>query len=192
MSHFFAYLARMKFIRRWGLMHSAYPENIQEHTLRVAHIAHALAIIRNRMFGGNVDPDRTAALALYHDASEVLTGDLPTPVKNFNPDIKAAYQSIEQAAKDRLFGMIPRELQPDYESFFTALGSDDVHHTLVTAADKLCAYLKCLEEMNAGNPEFTQAEKALRMTVERIDLPEVRYFVDTFVASFRLTLDELR
>jgi len=192
MSHFFAYLARMKFIRRWGLMHSAYPENIQEHTVRVAHIAHALAIIRNRKFGGHVDPDRTATLALYHDASEVLTGDLPTPVKNFNPEIKTAYKSIEHAAKDRLLGMIPPELRPDYEAFFNPRESDEVHRALVTAADKLCAYIKCLEEINAGNPEFTQAEKALKAQVESLDLPEVRYFVETFVGSFRLTLDELR
>ena len=192
MSHFFAYLARMKFIRRWGLMHSAYPENIQEHTVRVAHIAHALAIIRNRMFGGAVDPSRAAALALYHDASEVLTGDLPTPVKNFNPDIKAAYQSIEQAARDRLLGMIPEGLRPDYDSFFNPRDEDAAHHELVIAADKLCAYIKCLEEIGAGNPEFTQAEKALRATVEDLKLPEVRYFMDTFVASFRLTLDELK
>jgi 5'-deoxynucleotidase len=192
MSHFVAYLARMRFIRRWGLMHSAYPENIQEHTLRVAHIAHALAIIRNRMFGGRIDPSRAAAFALYHDASEVLTGDLPTPVKNFNPEIKAAYRSIEQAAKDRLLGMIPEPLRRDYAPFFRPGEADAPYHELVAAADKICAYIKCLEEIGAGNPEFTQAEKALRAAVEDITLPEVRYFMETFVPSFRLTLDELR
>ncbi|HET8576746.1 MAG TPA: 5'-deoxynucleotidase [Methylomirabilota bacterium] len=191
MSHFFAYLSRMKFIQRWGLMRSTYPENIQEHSLRVALIAHALAVIRNRLFAGGADPARTALLALFHDAGEVLTGDLPTPVKQFNPEIKAAYRSIEAAARDRLLGMIPDPLKPDYEALLRTAQADRVHHDLVRAADKLCAYIKCLEEITAGNPEFAQAEKTLRATVERIELPEVRYFVDTFVPSFRLTLDEL-
>ena len=191
MSHFFAYLSRMKFIQRWGLMRSTYPENIQEHSLRVALIAHALAVIRNRLFGGGADPERTALLALFHDVGEVLTGDLPAPVKQFNPDIKTAYRSIEAAARDRLFGMVPGPLQRDYEPLFRLSEADRVHHDLVKAADKLCAYIKCLEELNAGNPEFAQAEKTLRATVDRIELPEVRYFVDTFIPSFRLTIDEL-
>jgi len=190
-SHFFAYLSRMKFIRRWGLMHSTYPENIQEHSLRVAHIAHALALIKNRLFGGDVDPERTLALALYHDTSEVLTGDLPSPVKEFNPDIKRAYHAIEAASREKLLGMIPDALRPDYKPYFRPRDTDRAHRELVGAADKLCAYLKCLEEIAAGNPEFAQAEKALRAGVERIDLPEVRYFLETFVPSFRLTLDEL-
>jgi 5'-deoxynucleotidase len=191
MSHFFAYLSRMKFIQRWGLMRSTYPENIQEHSLRVALIAHALAVIRNRLFAGGADPERTALLALFHDVGEVLTGDLPTPVKQFNPAIKTAYRSIEAAARDRLFGMIPDPLQPDYEALFRPSEADRAHHDLVKAADKLCAYIKCLEELNAGNPEFAQAEKTLRTTVEGIELPEVRYFLETFVPSFRLTIDEL-
>ncbi len=191
MSHFFAYLSRMKFIRRWGLMHTTYPENIQEHSLRVAMVAQALAIIRNRVFGGDVNPERTAVLALYHDASEVLTGDLPAPVKYFNPEIKTAYHEIEAAAGKRLLNMIPDELREDYQAFFLAEEADRVHRTLVKAADKLCAYIKCLEEVGAGNQEFSKAEKALRATVEELGLPEVRYFIDKFVPSFRLTLDEL-
>jgi 5'-deoxynucleotidase len=191
MSHFFAYLSRMKFIRRWGLMHSTYPENIQEHSLRVAQIAHSLAIIRNRLFGGAVSPERTAVLALYHDASEVLTGDLPSPVKEFNPGIKTAYRAIEAAAKEKLLSMIPEPLREDYGGFFRNAEADRAHRELVKAADRLCAYIKCLEEIGAGNPEFAQAEKALRASVERIELPEVRYFLETFVPSFRLTLDEL-
>lgn len=191
LSHFFAYLSRMKFIRRWGLMHSTYPENIQEHSSQVALVAHALAIIRNRVFAGNVDPDRVAALALYHDASEVLTGDLPTPVKYFNPDIKTAYHAIEETANKKLLSMIPAELKPDYQAFFHPEEADAACLELVKAADKLCAYLKCLEEVSVGNKEFTQAEKTLRATVEGMDLPEVRYFLDTFVPSFKLTLDEL-
>src|SRR5881397_3037693 len=124
MSHFFAYLARMKFIRRWGLMHNTYPENIQEHSLRVAMIAHALAVIRNRRFGGGVSPERTAVLALYHDASEVLTGDLPAPVKYFNPEIKTAYGAIEAAAARRLLDMIPGSLKGDYEALFLPADAD--------------------------------------------------------------------
>jgi 5'-deoxynucleotidase len=192
MSHFFAYLSRMKFIRRWGLMHSTHPENIQEHSLRVAMVAHALAIIRNKLFNGQVNPERVAALALYHDASEVLTGDLPTPVKYFNPDIEAAYHALESTAKQKLISMLPSELRSEFHTFFSTDVKDQIHHELVKAADKLCAYIKCLEELAAGNQEFSQAEKTLRASVERFDLPEVRYFVDTFVPSFKLTLDELK
>jgi 5'-deoxynucleotidase len=190
-SHLFAYLSRMRFIRRWGLMRNTHPENIQEHSLRVAMIAHALAVIRNRLFGGAVDPARTAVLALYHDAGEVLTGDLPAPVKYFNPDIKGAYKAIEAAAAHRLLGMVPAPLREDYRPLLLADEADRDARELVAAADKLCAYLKCLEEMGAGNHEFAKAEKALRAAVEGLDRPEVRYFVDTFVPSFRLTLDEL-
>jgi 5'-deoxynucleotidase len=191
MSHFFAYLSRMKFIRRWGLMHNTYPENIQEHSLRVAMVAHALAVIRNRLFQGNVSSERTAVLALYHDAGEVLTGDLPAPVKYFNPEIKNAYKEIEAAAATRLLNMIPNALKADYQGLFFAEEADREPRELVKAADKLCAYLKCLEEIGAGNQEFAKAEKALRASVEEFNLPEVRYFLETFVPSFRLTLDEL-
>ncbi len=191
MSHLFAYLSRMKFIRRWSLMHSTYPENVQEHSLQVALVTHMLAVIRNRLFSGEVNPERAAALALYHDVGEVLIGDLPTPVKYFNPEIKTAYQSIEQTAVHKLFSMLPEELKDDYQPFFEPADADRDHHELVKAADKLCAYLKCLEEVSAGNKEFSQAEQTLKETVERIDLPEVRYFLETFVPSFRLTLDEL-
>jgi 5'-deoxynucleotidase len=191
MSHFFAYLSRMRFIRRWGLMHSTHVENIQEHSLRVAMIAHALAIVRNRLFGGAVSPERLAVLAMYHDAGEVLTGDLPRPVKYFNPEIETSYQRIEAVARQKLLGMVPDALRPDYAGLFqlTAAAADE--QALVKAADKLCAYLKCLEEIAAGNREFVQAERALRQTIEAIDLPEVRYFLETFVPSFRLTLDDL-
>ena len=191
MSHLFAYLSRMKFIRRWSLMHSTYPESVQEHSLQVALVTHMLAVIRNRLFSGEVNPERAATLALYHDVGEVLIGDLPTPVKYFNPEIKTAYQTIEQTAVHKLFSMLPEELRDDYQPFFKPDKADCDHRELVKAADKLCAYLKCLEEVSAGNQEFSQAEQTLKETVERIDLPEVRYFLETFVPSFRLTLDEL-
>jgi 5'-deoxynucleotidase len=138
-----------------------------------------------------VNPERTAVLALYHDASEVLTGDLPAPVKYFNPEIKTAYREIEVAAEKKLLNMIPDELKEDYQTLLVAEKGDRVHRDLVKAADKLCAYLKCLQEIGAGNQEFAKAEKALRASVEELDLPEVRYFMDKFVPSFRLTLDEL-
>jgi 5'-deoxynucleotidase len=191
MSHLFAYLARMKFIRRWGLMHNTYPENIQEHSLRVAMIAHALAVVRNRLFQGNVSPERAAALALFHDATEVLTGDLPTPIKYFNPHIRAAYHAIEGVASEKLFDMVPSELRRDYRGLFFEEPADREHRELVKAADRLAAYMKCLEELAAGNHEFSKAEKALRASVEGLGLPEVRYFLETFVPSLRLTLDEL-
>jgi 5'-deoxynucleotidase len=191
MSHFFAYLSRMRFIGRWGLMHSTRPENIQEHSLRVAMIAHALAVIRNRLFTGGVNPDRLAVLGLYHDAAEVLTGDLPRPVKYFNPEIETSYRRIETVAREKLLGMVPDALREDYAALFRQESASAVEQELVKAADKLCAYMKCLEEVTAGNREFGEAEKALWQTIEAIELPEVRYFVRTFVPSFRLTLDEL-
>ena len=191
MSHLFAYLSRMKFIRRWGLMHNTYPENIQEHSLRVAMIAHALAVIRNRRFGGQVNPERVALLALYHDAGEVLTGDMPAPVKYFNPGIRDAYREIETAAHEKLLAMVPEAFKSDFEPLFFPADTDRAHWLLVKAADKVCAYVKCLEEVAAGNNEFAKAEKALRASVDAIDLPEVRYFLETFASSFRLTLDEL-
>ena len=192
MSHFFAYLSRMRFIRRWGLMHSTHVENIQEHSLRVAMIAHALAIIRARLFGGGVSPERLAVLAMYHDASEVLTGDLPRPVKYFDPEIETSYRRIERVARDKLLEMVPDALRADYAGLVHQEEATAGELALVKAADKLCAYMKCLEEIATGNREFVEAEKALRQTIDGIDLPEVRYFVTTFVPSCRLTLDDLR
>jgi 5'-deoxynucleotidase len=192
MSHFFAYLSRMKFIRRWGLMYSTHTENIQEHSLQVALVAHALAVIRNELYGGDIDAERVALLALYHDAHEVLTGDLPTPVKYFNPDIAASYRAIEAAAQRRLLDMLPEALRPAYAALFNPAQSEPAYVELVEAADKLCAYLKCLEERAAGNPEFANAEQTLHSRIEQFTLPEVRYFLATFVPSFGLTLDELQ
>jgi 5'-deoxynucleotidase len=182
----------MKFIKRWGLMHNTYSENVQEHSLRVAQIAHSLALVRNRRFGGKVDPNRVAVLAIFHDAGEVLTGDLPSPIKYFNPDIRNAYRAIESSASTRLLAMVPGELATDYRDVLVPGDPGDEEHVeIVKAADKLCAYIKCLEEMAAGNKEFTKAEQALEKAVKAIELPEVKYFLETFVPSFRLTLDEL-
>lgn len=192
MSHFFAYLSRMKFIRRWGLMHSTHPENIQEHSLQVALVAHALAVIRNELYGGALDAERAALLALYHDAHEVLTGDLPTPVKYFNPAIADTYHAIEAAAQQRLLAMLPEPLRPAYAAIFSPGQIEPAYAELVEAADKLCAYVKCLEERAAGNPEFASAEQTLRARIAQFTLPEVHYFLATFVPSFGLTLDELQ
>jgi 5'-deoxynucleotidase len=181
----------MKFIKRWGLMHNTYPENVQEHSLRVAHIAHGLALIKNKMFGGSVNPDRVAVMAMYHDVGEVLIGDLPAPIKYFNPEIHKAYRSIEVTASTRLLEMLPDKVREDYRALLRPDESESEHWEIVKAADKLCAYIKCLEEMSAGNREFAKAEVSLRQTVEDLNLPEVSYFLETFVPSFRLTLDEL-
>jgi 5'-deoxynucleotidase len=191
MSHFFAYLARMKFIQRWGLMRNTHLENIQEHSLQVAMIAHGLALIKNKFFNGTVDPARTAVLALFHDAGEVITGDLATPIKYFNPKIKQSYSEIEIVAIQRLFNMLPEELKPDYQTIFFRQEEDRSHWELVKAADKICAYLKCLEELKAGNQEFAKAEKAIKATLDELKLPEVTYFLDKFIPSMSLTLDEL-
>ena len=191
MSHFFAYLSRMRFIQRWGLMRNTRAENIQEHSLQVALVAHGLAVIRNRVYGGSVSPERTALLAALHDASEVITGDLATPIKTFNPEINTAYQAIEDVARKRLLEMLPDELQADYRSALFEEDSDADHWRLVKAADKICAYLKCVDERQAGNRAFEKAERSLRATVDNFGLPEVRYFLEHFVPSFSLTLDEL-
>jgi 5'-deoxynucleotidase len=190
MSHFFAYLARMKFIQRWGLMRNVRPENIQEHSLQVAMIAHGLALIRNRRFGGDIDPRHVALVALYHDIGEVITGDLATPIKYFNPDIKSAYDTIEVTARHKLLAMLPSELRPDYESLIFT-DEDASEWRIVKAADRICAYVKCLEELKAGNREFARAEKTIKKAIDAIDLPEVQYFMKHFVPSFVLTLDEL-
>lgn len=190
-SHFFAYLARLKHIQRWGLMRNTRAENTQEHSLQVAMIAHALAVIENRLFGGGVDPARTALLAVYHDAEEVITGDVPTPIKYFNPDIKGALKAIELTARERLVAMLPPELRDDYQALFFHAADDDEAWRLVKQADKLTAYLKCVEEAKAGNLEFQRAEQAIRADIEASATPAVRYFLDVFVPSFSLTLDEL-
>ena len=191
MSHFFAYLARMKFIQRWGLMRNTNPENIQEHSLQVAMIAHGLAMIRNQLFQGRVNPEWVMVLAVYHEASEVITGDLATPIKYFNPEIKKAFHEIEAHANQRLYAMIPEELQAVYRPIFFQEGSDEEHWQIVKAADKICAYLKCVEELKAGNQEFSKAGMKIKKELAEYPLPEVAYFLEKFVPSFSLTLDEL-
>lgn len=190
-SHFFAYLSRMKFIHRWGLMRNTSVENIQEHSLQVAMIAHALAVIRNRLFSGGADPERVMVLAVFHEVSEVITGDFPSPIKYFNPEISRAYSEIEQVARRKLWAMIPPELQDDYRPVLFREADDDAAWELVKAADKISAYAKCLEELKAGNQEFAQAKDSIAQELDRLKLPEVDYFIRKFVDSFALALDEL-
>jgi len=189
-SHFFAYISRMRFIRRWALMRNTAPENVQEHSHQVAVLAHALAVIRNEKFGGHVDPGLAAAAALYHDASEILTGDMPTPIKYDNPAIRSAYKDVEAVAEAKLLAMLPEELRRAYAPVLTEV--DPEIHRLVKAADKLSAHIKCVEELKAGNAEFREAAAETRRVLEAFDLPEVRYFLDTFLESFSLSLDELK
>ena len=189
-SHFFAYLSRMRFIQRWALMRNTAPENVQEHSHQVAILAHALAVIRNGKFGGQVDPGAVAVAALYHDASEILTGDMPTPIKYDNPAIQGAYRDVEKMAEKKLLGMLPQELREVYAPILTV--PDEETRRLVKAADKLSAHIKCLEELKAGNLEFRQAAEQTRRARASYDLPEVRYFIDTFLESFSLSLDELK
>lgn len=192
MSHFFAYLSRMKYIQRWGLMRNTRMENIQEHSLQVALIAHGLAVIKNQRYGGKLNPERTLTLAAFHEVAEVITGDLATPIKYFNPEIKAAYKHLEAVAAQRLMAMLPEEFKAIYKPLVQEPHTEDgAHWQLVKAADKICAYLKCIEELKAGNQEFAKAERVTREQVEALDLPEVRYFMERFAPSFQLTLDEL-
>ena len=189
-SHFFAYVSRMRFIQRWALMRNTAQENVQEHSHQVAVLAHALAVIRNEKFGGSVDAGGVAVAALYHDASEILTGDMPTPIKYDNPAIRKAYKDVEAVAERKLLEMLPEELQATYAPVLTGPGGEV--EQLVKAADKLSAYIKCVEELKAGNNEFREAAAQTRKALEEYDLPEVAYFMDTFMDSFSLTLDELK
>ena len=189
-SHFFAYISRMRFIQRWALMRNTASENVQEHSHQVAVLAHALAVIRNEKFGGSIDAGAVAVAALYHDASEILTGDMPTPIKYDNPAIRQAYKDVESVAERKLLDMVPAELRRAYEPVLTDVGGDT--ERLVKAADKLSAYIKCVEELKAGNLEFREAAAQTRAALESYDLPEVAYFLETFMDSFSLTLDQLK
>ncbi len=191
MYNFFAYMARMKLIKRWSLMKSVSDENIAEHSAQVAQIAHAIAVIKNKIFDGDVNADRIAAMALYHETSEVLTGDLPTPIKYYNPDIRNAYKEIEGIANDKLIGMLPEKLQDEYRSLIE-IEQNTYEYTIIKAADKIAAYIKCIEELRSGNREFAKAEETLRKEILSYRVyDEVAYFCDTFLDTFKKTLDEL-
>lgn len=190
-SHFFAYISRMRLIRRWSLMQNTSPENIQEHSHRVAVLAHSLASIGNLKHGKSYDAERAAFLALYHDAGEVMTGDLPTPVKYYDAKIREAYRSIEESANRHLLSFLPSEFREVYASALVPRQADEDAWKLVHAADKLCAWLKCVEERRGGNREFLLAEKAIREQLDSLGMAEVEYFLENFAPGFTLTLDEL-
>lgn len=182
----------MKLIDRWSLMRCTQKENVQEHCLQVAVTAHALALISNKYFGGRLNPEKVATLAIFHDATEVLTGDLPTPVKYFSPELRAAYGAIEDHAADQLVKLLPEDLRGDYKKLLSLPEEDAEARGIIKAADTLCAYIKCLEEVAAGNHEFSGARKTIEGKVNSLrKRPEVDYFVKNFVPSFSLSLDEM-
>ena len=191
MSIFFAYLSRMKYINRWNTMRNTKEENIQEHSLQVAMLAHAIALIKNRYFQGEVDPERAAILAIYHEVSEVITGDKATPIKYYNEEIRQAYVKLEEMASLRLYEMVPEELKDDYYSLLFNDIQDQEEWKIVIYADKITAYLKCVEELKAGNKEFSMAKESIYEDLLAIEAEEVKFFLDNFLEGFSMTLDEL-
>ena len=191
MYHFFAMLSRMKYINRWGLMRNTRSENLSEHSLETAIIAHALAVIGNTRFGKSYDPQRAAALALLHDASEIITGDMPTPVKYHSEEIRKAYAEVENLAVERLVALLPEEFRPYYRELMTMSAPGDGElKLLIKAADRISAAIKCIEERLSGKQDFREAERSTMKLIKDMDLPEAEYFIGEFLPSYGLTLDE--
>ena len=189
-NEFYALLGRMRYITRWGLMRNSFSENIQEHSHQVAVLAHALALIRREVLKlEGPDPETCAVAALYHDASETLTGDLPTPIKYYNPDIKAAYKQVERIAGERLLDMLPPELRHCYEGY--VLENDEALQPIIKAADKLSAYIKCIDEQKAGNTEFDSAAKTSMDAMKAMHRPELEWFITNCLPAFSMNLDQL-
>ncbi len=190
-SHFFAMLSRMKYISRWGLMNNTKNENISEHSLQVAMLAHFLVIMHNKNTGDNLNSERAALLGVYHDASEIITGDLPTPIKYYNPQIIESYKAVEEMAENKLVSMLPQEYQAEYKEILSFQGQQDKElKKYVKAADKLSALVKCIEEIRMGNDEFKQAKATIEKSLIQMNMPEVDAFMKDFLPSFSLTLDE--
>ena len=193
--NFFALISRMKYIDRWALMRNSRNENLSEHSLEVAMIAHALCVIGNARYERNLNADRAALIGLYHDSSEIITGDMPTPVKYYNPEIKDAYKQVEKIAEYKLLEKLPADLRPAFEEIYKSTNSaeDKYMRRLVKAADKLSAYIKCIEEEKAGNTEFSTAKESVGKAIEKLrtELPEVDDFVKEFLPPYGKTLDEL-
>lgn len=186
MYNFYAYINRLKYINRWSLMKNVRGENIMEHSYMTAVVSHALAVINNVYFQGNLIPERAAAIALFHDMSEALTGDMPTPIKYFNPQISAAFKGIESIANDKLISMLPQEMSGTFTSY-----EDAPERRIVKCADKICAYIKCVEELQVSNKEFARAERSVAKEIKSLDCPEANYFMEHFMPAFKLSLDEL-
>ena len=190
MYSFFAMMSRIKYINRWGLMNNTRQENLSEHSLEVAIIAHALGVINNKRFNGSINPERLAVLAMYHDASEIITGDLPTPVKYNNDKIRTAYKEIEEQAQLSLIKMLPQDIAQEYESILCAEEREAELWKYIKAADKISALIKCTEELIMGNKEFNKAHQSTVQSIKQIDLPEVKVFIDEMFPAYKLTLDE--
>ncbi len=187
---FFSTLSRLKYINRWGLMNNTRNENLSEHSLEVAFIAHALCIIKNKRFGGNVDAEKAAVCAMFHDCTEIITGDLPTPVKYSSRKLREAYKAVESEAGEKLLSSLPDDLRGEYEKYFT-VGEDDAEiWKIVKLADRLAALIKCIEERRMGNMEFRKAEESIRASIEKSMTPELEDFINDFLPSYGLTLDE--
>lgn len=189
-NHFYAMLSRMKYINRWGLMRNTREENISEHSLEVAFIAHALGIINNEIYGGNMSPERLAILGMYHDVTEIITGDMPTPVKYYSPVIRKAYAEVEHVAKDELLTGLPQVLQSYYDNILLETKEEEYLWKYVKAADKMSALIKCIEEEQMGNQDFLDAKNTIEKTLNDMNLPEVNYFISEFLPAYKLTLDE--
>ncbi|MCI6823890.1 MAG: 5'-deoxynucleotidase [Ruminococcus bromii] len=189
--HFYAMMSRMKYINRWGLMNNTKNENISEHSQQVAIIAHCLVLIHNKRFGGHLDAERAAVLAIFHDSTEIITGDMPTPIKYFNPQINEAYKKIENVAADKLISMLPEDFKEDFEEIIKANGEQDKElKKYVKAADKFSALIKCIEELRMGNDEFIKAKDTIEASLKNMNLPEAKVFEKEFLPSFSLALDE--
>ena len=191
-NHFFAMMSRMKYINRWGLMRNTFKENISEHSLEVAMIAHALGVINNTMCGGNLNAGRLALMGMYHDATEIITGDMPTPVKYYSPVIRNAYKEVESVARDELLAGLPEELRDVYGPLLLDTPEEEDLWKYVKAADKLSAYIKCVEERRMGNTDFEKAGESILEIIKGMNLPEVEIFVDKFLPAYEMTIDESR
>lgn len=187
-NHFYAMMSRMKNIYRWGLMRNTRQENLSEHSLEVAFVAHALAIINNTRLGGTVNPDKVAVAAMYHDTTEIITGDMPTPIKYYNCDIKKVYKDIEKIAENRLIEKLPQDFKEEFSKIYNP--QEDIAR-LVKAADKISALIKCIEEANMGNREFSKAEESTRNAIKELKCQEADIFMEEFLESYSLSLDEL-
>lgn len=191
-SNFYAMLSRMKYINRWGLMNNTRYENISEHSQQVAVLAHCLVLIHNKRFGGSLNPERAALLAVFHDATEIITGDMPTPVKYANRDIRDIYKDIEDKASDRLTSMLPEDFRDEYSDILRQCGSGDEElRAFVKAADRFSALIKCIDEMRMGNDEFKKAKETIEQSIRDMKLPEAEVFEREFLPAFSLPLDEM-
>lgn len=190
-SHFFAMVSRMKYIERWALMRNSEKENISEHSLEVAMIAHALAVLGNCRLGKNYNPDRAAVIGIYHDANEIITGDMPTPVKYSSIEMQKMFHGIEDCAAESLLAMLPEDMRSVYQEIFFPPAEEESLKKLVKAADKISALIKCIEEGKAGNREFDHARRTIEESIDRMDVPEARLFLTEFLPSYEKTLDEI-